>query len=52
MKWSWPWRREAPASVKFSQLGRDVHSHLVPGVDDGAPDVDAALEMVRHMVSL
>ena len=52
MKWSWPWRREAPASVKFSQLGWDVHSHLVPGVDDGAPDVDAALEMVRHMVSL
>ena len=52
MKWSWPWRRETPASVKFSELGWDVHSHLVPGVDDGAPDVDAALEMVRHMVSL
>ena len=38
--------------MKFSQLGWDVHSHLVPGVDDGAPDVDAALEMVRHMVAL
>ncbi len=52
MRWSWPWRREQPASVQFSKLGWDVHSHLVPGVDDGAPDVESALEMVRHMVAL
>jgi len=52
MKWSWPWKRERPASVRFSDLAWDVHSHLVPGVDDGAPDLDAALDMVRGMHAL
>lgn len=52
MKWSWPWKRERPASVRFSDLAWDVHSHLVPGVDDGASDLDAALDMVRGMHAL
>lgn len=25
----------------------DLHCHILPGVDDGAPDMDAALEMAR-----
>lgn len=25
----------------------DLHSHLLPGIDDGATDIDAALEMAR-----
>jgi protein-tyrosine phosphatase len=52
MRWSWPWKRERSASVRFSDLAWDVHSHLVPGVDDGAPDLDAALDMVRGMHAL
>lgn len=52
MKWSWPWKRERPASVRFSDLAWDVHSHLVPGVDDGASDLDAAMDMVRGMHAL
>jgi protein-tyrosine phosphatase len=29
----------------------DVHSHLLPGIDDGAPDLDASLEMGRVAVA-
>lgn len=28
----------------------DLHSHLLPGCDDGAPDMEASLSMARHAV--
>ncbi len=27
----------------------DLHGHVLPGLDDGPPDLDAALEMARAM---
>ena len=29
----------------------DLHSHLLPGLDDGAPDLEAAVEMARAMAA-
>lgn len=29
----------------------DLHNHLLPGIDDGAPDLDAALAMARQAVA-
>lgn len=52
MRWSWPWKRTRRAVVRFTDLAWDVHSHLVPGVDDGAPDLEAAIQMVRGMHAL
>ena len=52
MKWRWPWRRESVEPVQLGELTWDVHSHVVPGVDDGAQDLDAALTMVRSMAAL
>ena len=26
----------------------DIHCHILPGVDDGAPDLDAALQMLKQ----
>jgi len=28
-------------------LGVDIHNHILPGIDDGSPDVDSSLEMLR-----
>jgi protein-tyrosine phosphatase len=48
----WPWRRERPSTVRFRDWKWDLHSHLVPGVDDGAESVEEALEMIRGMHAL
>lgn len=46
--------RSKPESTKtdFSQVKVDVHSHLLPGIDDGSPDIETSLELIRGLVAL
>ncbi|HEX2845641.1 MAG TPA: CpsB/CapC family capsule biosynthesis tyrosine phosphatase [Chitinophagaceae bacterium] len=45
-----------PASGKekfdFSILKTDMHSHLLPGIDDGANDLENSLELIRGLKAL
>jgi len=46
-------KREAlrePADISALQV--DIHSHFIPGIDDGAEDLEQTLEMLRKMVDL
>lgn len=36
----------------YSMLHTDMHSHLLPGVDDGAADLDASVLMIRGLMEL
>jgi protein-tyrosine phosphatase len=36
----------------FSMLNADMHSHLLPGIDDGAEDMENSLELIRGMRQL
>lgn len=36
----------------FSFLGTDLHSHLIPGIDDGAKTVEDALALVKELYQL
>jgi protein-tyrosine phosphatase len=40
--------------VTVSQLpvSVDIHSHILPGIDDGAPDMEAALHLVKGILQL
>jgi len=40
------------APQDFSFLGTDMHSHLVPGIDDGAPDPETSLALIRGLKAL
>ena len=44
-------RRPYQSVVKndLKLLVTDVHSHLVPGVDDGAPDMTSALALISRL---
>ena len=36
----------------FSKLSVDLHSHLLPGIDDGAPDMATSLALIKAMAEL
>ncbi|MCB9165872.1 MAG: capsular biosynthesis protein [Flavobacteriales bacterium] len=36
----------------LSVLRCDVHSHFIPGIDDGAPTLEASMELLRGMADL
>ncbi|MCX6224892.1 MAG: hypothetical protein NTV01_09130 [Bacteroidia bacterium] len=34
----------------FSQFGADLHSHVLPGMDDGSPSLEESVKMLKAMV--
>jgi len=42
----------ATGKTDFDRLKVDLHSHLIPGIDDGSPDIDTSLKLIRGMHDL
>ena len=38
-----------PENANWSFLGADMHSHFIPGIDDGAKTIEDSLTLVRAM---
>ena len=36
----------------FGLLGTDMHSHLLPGIDDGSPDIETSLHLIQGLSDL
>jgi len=46
-------RKKYPSTpVDFSFLKTDMHSHLLPGIDDGSPDMATSLELKKGLEDL
>jgi protein-tyrosine phosphatase len=45
-------KKKASADVDLSWLVADMHSHLVPGIDDGSTDIATSVTLIRGMMDL
>lgn len=45
-------RQQALAPLDLGVLKCDVHSHFIPGIDDGAANIEGSLELLRAMRGL
>jgi len=45
-------KKKSSAAIDFSVLGTDMHSHLLPGIDDGAANPEQSLELIRGLQDL
>ena len=43
-------KKSSPADLSWLQA--DMHSHLLPGIDDGSPDMSASLQLIRGLKEL
>jgi tyrosine-protein phosphatase YwqE len=45
-------KRKASPGFPFSRLETDMHSHLLPGIDDGSPDIQTSIELISGLEDL
>lgn len=44
-------KKRVPLTTFFNDSFVDIHSHLLPGIDDGAKDMDDSLKLIKKMSS-
>ena len=52
LKWFSKKKAEDCAPLDFSVLKTDIHSHFIPGIDDGAPDLETSISLIKKMQEL
>ena len=45
-------KQQAGENQDYAVLSADIHSHLIPGIDDGAATLEDSLEMIRGLAGL
>jgi len=45
-------QKKNKVKADFSELNCDMHSHLIPSIDDGSPDVATSLQLIKGLIDL
>jgi protein-tyrosine phosphatase len=49
---NWLFEKKKNKAVSLNHIGVDIHSHIIPGIDDGVETVEEAVAMAAKMQSL
>ena len=44
-------KKKNTTETDLSWVGTDIHSHLIPGIDDGAQNMEASMELIKGMAN-
>ena len=42
-------KKRVDSNYRFANVAQDIHSHILPGLDDGSPDIASSLELVKAL---
>src|SRR5690349_6266828 len=45
-------KKQSIPPLDLSWLKTDMHSHLIPGIDDGAKDITSSLQLIKGFIEL
>lgn len=45
-------KSDEPSAVVTFPITTDIHSHILPSIDDGAPDIESSLLLIKGMMQL
>ncbi len=46
------WGKKESGVFDYGLLRADMHSHLLPGIDDGSPDLDTSVQLIKGLLEL
>ena len=52
LKWFSKKKEKGRKPLNFSVLKTDIHSHFIPGIDDGSPDMETTIALIEKMQEL
>jgi tyrosine-protein phosphatase YwqE len=45
-------KKQVQEDVNYFPVELDIHSHILPGIDDGSPNLETSIELVKGLMSL
>ena len=45
-------KKEVIEPISLDFLNNDIHSHLIPGIDDGSPDMETTMVLLEKFIDL